>query len=182
MKTRALTALVVAAAAGISLVLAPPADAQTTSQFDCSDFANQEEAQSVLDLDRSDPSNLDSDNDGVACESLPRISSGVAPTAEAAPRPATPAPARTRATPARTTPRASTRSTPTRARTPVARRSTSRTTRLARTGVAQTGYVLGFLLLAGGWVLVMVSPRFERVSIGRHDIIGKPRSRLWRGL
>ncbi|GAA5109543.1 excalibur calcium-binding domain-containing protein [Haloechinothrix salitolerans] len=40
-------------------------------QYDCSDFATQEEAQAEYEKDPSDPSNLDGDNDGVACESLP---------------------------------------------------------------------------------------------------------------
>ena len=37
----------------------------------CSDFETQEEAQEVLDADPSDPHQLDRDEDGVACESLP---------------------------------------------------------------------------------------------------------------
>lgn len=46
----------------------PPAD----GDYDCSDFATQEEAQRVYDQDRSDPYRLDgSPEDGVACESLP---------------------------------------------------------------------------------------------------------------
>jgi hypothetical protein len=40
--------------------------------LDCNDFEFQEDAQAELDRDRSDPHNLDDDNDGVACESLPR--------------------------------------------------------------------------------------------------------------
>lgn len=36
------------------------------------DFEYQEDAQAVLDRDRSDPNNLDSNGDGVACETLPR--------------------------------------------------------------------------------------------------------------
>jgi hypothetical protein len=44
--------------------------------LDCDDFTYQEEAQAVLDADRSDPHRLDGGQDGppdgVACESLPR--------------------------------------------------------------------------------------------------------------
>lgn len=38
--------------------------------LDCADFANQEEAQAVLERDASDPNGLDADNDGIACEEL----------------------------------------------------------------------------------------------------------------
>jgi hypothetical protein len=38
--------------------------------YDCSDFATQEEAQEYL--LPGDPYNLDADNDGIACEDLPR--------------------------------------------------------------------------------------------------------------
>jgi competence protein ComEC len=37
----------------------------------CSDFDTQAEAQACLDADPTDPFNLDGDNDGLACESLP---------------------------------------------------------------------------------------------------------------
>jgi len=37
----------------------------------CSDFTSQAQAQTCLNADPSDPFNLDGDNDGVACESLP---------------------------------------------------------------------------------------------------------------
>jgi Domain of unknown function (DUF4352)/Excalibur calcium-binding domain len=43
----------------------------SNESLDCDDFATQEEAQRVLEQDRSDPNYLDSDGDGVACESLP---------------------------------------------------------------------------------------------------------------
>ena len=47
-----------------------------TSGVECSDFPFQEDAQGQLALDPSDPNNLDGDdNDGVACENLPRRSS-----------------------------------------------------------------------------------------------------------
>jgi hypothetical protein len=58
-----------------ALVLAPPALAQE-DEFDCADFASQEEAQAVLDQDTSDPSGLDADSDGIACEELPTAGDG----------------------------------------------------------------------------------------------------------
>ena len=42
-----------------------------SSDCNCSDFATQAEAQSVLDRFTGDPHRLDRDRDGVACESLP---------------------------------------------------------------------------------------------------------------
>jgi hypothetical protein len=48
-----------------SLLLAEAAVAK--DRFDCADFDSQKEAQTELDRDPSDPSNLDADNDGVAC-------------------------------------------------------------------------------------------------------------------
>ena len=39
--------------------------------FDCEDFATQEEAQAVLDEDPDDPNNLDPNQDGIACALLP---------------------------------------------------------------------------------------------------------------
>ena len=47
----------------------PSAFAQ--EDLDCADFATQEEAQAVLDVDPSDPNGLDADSDGIACEELP---------------------------------------------------------------------------------------------------------------
>jgi hypothetical protein len=44
-----------------------PAFAQT-DQYDCASFGSQESAQAELDRDPSDPSNLDPDDDGTACE------------------------------------------------------------------------------------------------------------------
>jgi hypothetical protein len=35
---------------------------------DCGDFASQKAAQDFLEVDPSDPANLDGDGDGVACE------------------------------------------------------------------------------------------------------------------
>ncbi len=37
-------------------------------QYDCASFGGQEAAQTELDLDRTDPNNLDPDGDGIACE------------------------------------------------------------------------------------------------------------------
>lgn len=56
-------------AAGMSLTFTAPALAQ--QDYNCSDFATQEEAQAEYEKDKSDPHGLDGDNDGVACESLP---------------------------------------------------------------------------------------------------------------
>ena len=39
--------------------------------FNCSAFRNQAQAQAVLRADPSDPNNLDTDRDGIACEALP---------------------------------------------------------------------------------------------------------------
>jgi len=40
-------------------------------RYNCSDFANQAQAQAVLRADPSDPNRLDTERDGVACESNP---------------------------------------------------------------------------------------------------------------
>lgn len=50
------------------IAFAAPASAQATD-YDCSDFSNQAEAQEYL--LPGDPYNLDGDNDGIACEDLP---------------------------------------------------------------------------------------------------------------
>lgn len=57
-------------AVGMSLSFTAPALAQE-DQYNCSDFETQEEAQAEYEKDKSDPHNLDGDNDGIACESLP---------------------------------------------------------------------------------------------------------------
>lgn len=51
----------------------PTAAAQ---DLNCSDFDTQQEAQDELESNPSDPNNLDNDNDGTACESLPRDGGG----------------------------------------------------------------------------------------------------------
>lgn len=65
---------VLAAALSGALVVAMAGTA-LAADLDCSDFEFQEDAQSVLDADRSDPNRLDGGSDGpadgVACESLP---------------------------------------------------------------------------------------------------------------
>lgn len=53
-----------------SLLVAGAALAQD-DQFDCASFGSQESAQAELERDPSDPSNLDADNDGEACETFP---------------------------------------------------------------------------------------------------------------
>jgi hypothetical protein len=51
---------------------APPASVRRVIEdLDCIDFQFQEDAQIVLDLDPSDPYNLDPNHDGIACSSLP---------------------------------------------------------------------------------------------------------------
>jgi hypothetical protein len=52
----------------LALIFAAPAFGQ--DQFDCASFGSQEAAQAELERDPSDPSNLDADNDGIACEEL----------------------------------------------------------------------------------------------------------------
>ena len=46
----------------------PSNDGNLPDPYDCSDFDSQEVAQQVLEDDPSDPSGLDEDDDGVACE------------------------------------------------------------------------------------------------------------------
>ena len=48
----------------------PSAEAQSGDEFDCADFDTQQEAQGEFDSDPSDPSGLDADSDGIACEEL----------------------------------------------------------------------------------------------------------------
>lgn len=69
------SAVLVAVTTALLLVVwAPRAAAQNT--LNCDDFEFQEDAQAVLDRDPSDPHNLDSDDDGIACESLPSRGDG----------------------------------------------------------------------------------------------------------
>ncbi|RJT08036.1 thermonuclease family protein [Halococcus sp. IIIV-5B] len=48
----------------------PTPSGDSSDPYDCSDFDSQEAAQQVYDSDPSDPSGLDGDDDGEACESL----------------------------------------------------------------------------------------------------------------
>lgn len=45
--------------------------ASHSRDMDCSDFATHKEAQEYYEEDTSDPSGLDRDGDGIACETLP---------------------------------------------------------------------------------------------------------------
>lgn len=75
-----------------------PAPFSSGADLDCSDFATQEDAQAVLNADPSDPNGLDSEGDGIACETLPSgsVAAPVTPAPTPAPEPVpapTPAPA-----------------------------------------------------------------------------------------
>ncbi|MFJ8914505.1 excalibur calcium-binding domain-containing protein [Amycolatopsis sp. NPDC102389] len=59
------------------------AEAPAIADLDCGDFKYQEDAQAVLDKDRSDPHRLDEDHDGIACETLPKR--GTSPTKTSTP-------------------------------------------------------------------------------------------------
>ena len=48
-----------------------PARSRSFRDFDCADFATQEEAQYEYEHDTDDPNGLDGDYDGYACEALP---------------------------------------------------------------------------------------------------------------
>ena len=79
---RVRTALAASALALAALTVVPGV-AAAQDLYNCSDFEFQEDAQEILDQDRSDPSRLDGlrsgQGDGIACESLPRRG-GPAPT------------------------------------------------------------------------------------------------------
>lgn len=53
---------------GIGLV-----GANRTREYDCSDFHSREEAEKLFRQNREDIFQLDRDNDGIPCESLPTI-------------------------------------------------------------------------------------------------------------
>jgi hypothetical protein len=77
---------------GKSLVAADTAVAHTQGEipgniYDCRNFAYQDDAQAYLEKWPTDPSKLDGDNDGVACEELPRRPLTVAPAPPAPPAP-----------------------------------------------------------------------------------------------
>src|SRR5918994_4021727 len=54
-----------------------PGAALAQDLYDCASFGSQESAQAELERDPSDPSNLDADNDGQACEDYPHGTTGV---------------------------------------------------------------------------------------------------------
>jgi len=64
-------ALIVAAAAALVVVPASTASAVSADRFNCSDFPYQEDAQEYFDGQIGDPSHLDDDDDGIACEARP---------------------------------------------------------------------------------------------------------------
>jgi hypothetical protein len=79
-----------AALAYFVLLVAGPPPARA-ADYDCSDFSNQAQAQEYL--LPGDPYNLDGDNDGIACESLPcPCSSTSSPAPPPAPAPIAPVP------------------------------------------------------------------------------------------
>ena len=49
----------------------PPPSGPSSDPYDCSDFDSQDQAQQVLENAPGDPSGLDGDGNGIACESLP---------------------------------------------------------------------------------------------------------------
>ncbi|WP_328645641.1 excalibur calcium-binding domain-containing protein [Amycolatopsis sp. NBC_00348] len=68
----------------VSLASAQLATPLAVGDVDCGNFTYQEEAQAVLDATPGDPNNLDSDKDGIACESLPHrpVQNTTTPTTE----------------------------------------------------------------------------------------------------
>lgn len=100
-RTGALGTLTVLAAA---LPLAGTAYAGPDLDLDCRDFRWQEDAQLVLDADRSDPHRLDEDDDGIACEVLPRRFDQGDASSTSRPRPGTPTPAPVTTSPASASP------------------------------------------------------------------------------
>ncbi len=75
---------------GLTVLGVTSGTAAAVDDQNCSDFRYWEDAQAHLRADPSDPDNLDGDNDGIACESLPRRPTNVAP-APAPPPPVAPA-------------------------------------------------------------------------------------------
>ena len=64
-------------------------------QYDCASFGSQEAAQATLDSDPSDPNNLDSDGNGIACDDYPygtggSVAAGSGSSSSAAPSSASP--------------------------------------------------------------------------------------------
>ncbi|TQJ85933.1 excalibur calcium-binding domain-containing protein [Streptomyces sp. SLBN-31] len=73
-----------AALALVATVGPAAAVAHAQNNFNCPDFAFQEDAQAVFNSDPSDPNRLDADNDGIACEDLPHRSTATATATAAA--------------------------------------------------------------------------------------------------
>lgn len=72
MRTSRLAMTTVLAAGLVGIGGAPAFASGGVDLYDCDDFSSQEEAQATFEAsDDSDPSGLDSDDDGVACEDLP---------------------------------------------------------------------------------------------------------------
>ena len=55
--------------------------AHAADLYNCDDFTYQEDAQDYFNTDVSDPSQLDDDDDSIACETRPHRPAGVAPAA-----------------------------------------------------------------------------------------------------
>ncbi len=66
-----------------------PAAAQA-DQYDCASFGSQESAQAELERDPSDPNNLDSDGNGVACDDQSTSTTSSAPPSSVSPSSAPP--------------------------------------------------------------------------------------------
>ena len=63
--------LLLGTAASVLALIALP-DASPAADRDCSDFANQKQAQQFFEMNQpGDPHDLDGDNDGIPCESNP---------------------------------------------------------------------------------------------------------------
>jgi hypothetical protein len=77
------------ASVSAALLFGATAPALAANTVNCTDFTYQEDAQAVLDRDKSDPNKLDDDNDGKACEALPSRGSST-PTTTPKPTPTTP--------------------------------------------------------------------------------------------
>ena len=95
---RCSTTVALATLLGLVLSGAAVGTASAAPAVNCSAFTYQEDAQAALLLNPADPSGLDADHDGVACESLPhRPVIAVTPTTPAivAPTTTTPAPTTT---------------------------------------------------------------------------------------
>jgi outer membrane biosynthesis protein TonB len=113
--------LVAVAAALLAIRGTASPSAHAADLYNCSDFANQAAAQAFLRSDPSDPSRLDGNNNGIACESLP-CPCDYNPVGQATPVPTTPPPTPPPPTP---TPTHTATATPTHTPTPTPPTSTS---------------------------------------------------------